>query len=96
MKMILAIVRPDRLDSIQAALDDLGISGMLVTEGYGLDSQEGFIERYRGFKCSIKMPRKLRVEIAVSNDQSSDDAINASGRQPTQDPLAMGKYLYMH
>jgi nitrogen regulatory protein PII len=76
MKMILAIVRPDCLDPIQTALEDIGISCMMVTEGHGLGGQEGFIQRYRGFQYSVKMPAKLRIEIAVSNDQS-EDAVNA-------------------
>jgi nitrogen regulatory protein P-II 2 len=72
MKMILAIVRPDRLENIQAALEDIGVSGMMVTEGHGLGAQEGPTERYRGFEYSLRMPAKIRIEIAVSDDQADD------------------------
>jgi nitrogen regulatory protein P-II 2 len=72
MKMILAMVRPDRLEPIQAALTDIGVSGMMVTEGLGLGDQEGHIERYRGFEYSIKMLAKIRIEIAVPDCQSDE------------------------
>lgn len=72
MKMILAIVRPDRLEEVKAALGDIGVSGMMVTEGRGLGNQEGYVQRYRGFEYNAKMAVKARIEIAVPDDQSAE------------------------
>ena len=76
MKMILAIVRPDRMANVRDALTNIGISGMMVTEGHGIGSQEGYVERYRGFEYSVGMLAKVRIEIAVSDDQS-DEVVEA-------------------
>jgi len=75
MKMILAILRPDRLAEIKAALLDIGVSGMLVTEGRGVGAQEGHLERYRGLEYNVD-PARLRLEVAVSDDQS-DEVVEA-------------------
>jgi nitrogen regulatory protein PII len=72
MRMILAIIRPDRLEEVKAALCELGVSGMTVTEGRGTGNEEGHIERYRGMEYKIGMLERIRVEIAVSDDQSGE------------------------
>jgi nitrogen regulatory protein PII len=68
MKMILAIVRPERLEEVKAALIDIGVSGLTVTEGRGAGSQEGYIESYRGFQYKIGLLVKIRIEVAVRDD----------------------------
>ena len=69
MKMILAILRPERLEEVQAALTDVGVAGLTVTEGRGAGTQEGHIECYRGFEYRIGMMAKVRIEVAVRDDQ---------------------------
>lgn len=90
MKMILAIVRPDRLEHIQKALNDIGVSGMMVTEGLGLGDQEGRLERYRGFEYSVKMLAKIRIEIAVP-DYQSDEVIDAIRKSAYTGSIGDGK-----
>jgi len=68
MKMILAIIRPERLEEVKAALMDLGVSGLTATEGRGAGNQEGYIECYRGFQYKIGMLVKVRIEVAVRDD----------------------------
>ena len=69
MKMILAILRPERLVEVEGALYDMGVSGLTVTEGRGAGNQEGYIECYRGFEYKIGMVVKARIEVAVRDDQ---------------------------
>lgn len=69
MKMILAILRPERLLEVEGALYDIGVSGLTVTEGRGAGNQEGYIECYRGFEYKIGMMAKSRIEVAVRDDQ---------------------------
>ena len=69
MKMILAVLRPERLTQVQNALTDIGVLGLTVTEGRGAGNQEGHIECYRGFQYKIGMIAKARIEVAVKDDQ---------------------------
>jgi nitrogen regulatory protein PII len=69
MKMILAILRPERLDEVQSALMDVGVSGLTVTEGRGAGNQEGHIECFRGFEYKVGMMAKIRIEVAVRDDR---------------------------
>jgi len=71
MKMILAILRPDRLEKVKNALMGAGVDGMMVTEGRGVGNQEGHTGRYRGFDYSVE-PVKVRLEIAVADDRSEE------------------------
>jgi nitrogen regulatory protein PII len=74
--MVLAIIRPDRLQQVKEALAGIGVSGMMVTKGQGSGSQEGYQERFRGFEYRNGMLAKLRVEIAVLDSQS-DEVVRA-------------------
>ena len=76
MKMVLAIIRPERLQEVKGALAGVGVSGMMVTEGQGSGNQAGYQERYRGFEYNIGMLAKLRIEIAVLDSQS-DEVVRA-------------------
>jgi nitrogen regulatory protein PII len=76
MKMVLAIIRPDRLQTVKEALIDIGVSGMMVTEGQGFGNQESYRERYRGLEYSSGMIAKMRIEIAVLDDQC-DEVVRA-------------------
>jgi nitrogen regulatory protein P-II 1 len=65
MKKVEAIIRPDRLQSVQDALDGLGISGLTVTEVVGCGAQRGYTEVYRGARANISLQRKVKVEAVV-------------------------------
>ncbi len=90
MKMILAIVRPDRLEEVKAALAGIGVSGMMVTEGRGVGNQEVQVQRYRGFEYNVKMPVKVSIEIAVSDDQS-DEVVEAIRKAALTGEVGDGK-----
>src|SRR5438874_13251201 len=68
MKKIEAIVRSERLQSVQDALDELGVSGLTVTEVMGCGRQKGYTEQYRGSRVNISLLPKIKVESVVPSD----------------------------
>jgi nitrogen regulatory protein PII len=76
MKLVIAIIQPHKLDSVRAALLDLGVVGMTVTEVRGYGRQKGHKEVYRGAEYTIAFVPKLKVEVAVA-DQRVDDVVAA-------------------
>lgn len=75
MKLITAIIKPHRLDDVKAALVDVGIPAMTVTEVKGFGRQGGHTETYRGAEYKVDFVPKLRLEIVVDTIQV-DDAVN--------------------
>jgi nitrogen regulatory protein P-II 2 len=65
MKLITAIIKPFKLDEVRAALSELGVSGMTVTEVKGFGRQRGHTELYRGAEYVVDFVPKARVDIAV-------------------------------
>ena len=76
MKKVEAIIRPDRLQAVQDALDLLGASGLTVTEVLGCGRQRGYTETYRGARVNISLQRKVKVEAVVA-DPSVDAVVKA-------------------
>ena len=76
MKKIEAIIRPERLQPVQDALDELGVSGLTVSEVMGCGRQKGYTEQYRGSRANISLLPKIKVESAVS-DEIVDKAVDA-------------------
>jgi nitrogen regulatory protein P-II 2 len=65
MKLITAIIKPFKLDEVRAALSELGVSGMTVTEVKGFGRQRGHTELYRGAEYVVDFVPKARLDIAV-------------------------------
>ncbi len=76
MKMINAIIKPFKLDDVREALEEIGVSGITVTEVKGFGRQKGHSELYRGAEYVIDFLPKLKLEIAVS-DEIADEVIEA-------------------
>lgn len=68
MKLIIAIIKPFKLDEVRIALSMLGIQGLTVTEVKGFGRQKGHTELYRGAEYVVDFLPKLRVEAAVADD----------------------------
>jgi nitrogen regulatory protein P-II 1 len=68
MKKIEAVIRPERLQPVQDALDELGVSGLTVSEVMGCGRQKGYTEQYRGSRANISLLPKLKVESVVPNE----------------------------
>jgi nitrogen regulatory protein P-II 1 len=82
MKKIEAIIRPERLQAVQDALDELGVSGLTVSEVVGCGRQKGYTEQYRGSRANISLLPKIKVESVVSESsvESAVDAIVGGAR----------------
>ena len=68
MKLIIAIIKPSRLDAVLDAVTEAGASGVTVTEVRGYGRQKGKTEVYRGAEYEVKLLPKVKLEIAVSTD----------------------------
>ena len=81
MKLISAIIKPFKLDDVRAALSELGVSGMTVTEVKGFGRQRGHTELYRGAEYVVDFVPKTRIEVAVKDalvDQVVEAIVNAA------------------
>jgi len=81
MKLISAIIKPFKLDDVRAALSEIGVSGMTVTEVKGFGRQRGHTELYRGAEYVVDFVPKTRIEVAVKEalvDQVTEAIINAA------------------
>ena len=70
MKLITAVVKPFRLDDIRNALAEVGVQGMTVTEVKGFGRQRGHTELYRGAEYVVDFLPKVKIEVAVTDDQA--------------------------
>ena len=68
MKLITAVIQPHKLDDVRAALGDIGIQGMTVTEARGFGRQRGHREVYRGAEYIVDFLPKAKLEIAIDDD----------------------------
>jgi nitrogen regulatory protein PII len=76
MKLIKAIVRPNKVDEVREALEELNISGMTVTEVRGHGKQKGHTAIYRGKEYNVSLLPKMEIELVVG-DEIADEAIKA-------------------
>lgn len=76
MKKVEAIIRAEQLQPVQDALDDLGVSGLTVSEVMGCGRQKGYTEQYRGSRVNISLLPKLKIE-SVIPDEVVDATIDA-------------------
>jgi len=69
MKLVTAIIKPFKMDDVRAALSDIGVQGITVTEVKGFGRQRGHTELYRGAEYVVDFLPKLKLEIAVAESQ---------------------------
>jgi nitrogen regulatory protein P-II 2 len=94
MKLIIAIIKPFKLDDVREALNRLGVSGMTVSEVKGYGRQKGHTEIYRGAEYVVNFLPKVRVEVAVASDQA-DRAIEALTNSARTGQIGDGKIFVM-
>ena len=75
MKMVVAIIRHERLQEVQDVLDECGVSGVTVTEVKGCGAQRGYTEHYRGTAVNISLRPRLKIE-AVMRDEIVDRVVD--------------------
>jgi len=90
MKLITAVLKPFKLDDVREALSDIGVSGITVTEVKGFGRQKGHTELYRGSEYVVDFLPKVKVEIAVSDDQV-DQAVDSIIKAANTGKIGDGK-----
>lgn len=90
MKLITAIIKHFKLDEVRAALSEIGVSGVTVTEVKGFGRQKGHTELYRGAEYVVDFLPKLKIETAVSNE-ILDQAIEAIQKAAHTGKIGDGK-----
>ncbi|MDR1818443.1 MAG: P-II family nitrogen regulator [Puniceicoccales bacterium] len=83
MKLIIAIIKPFKLEEVKAALADIGIEGMTVTEVKGFGRQKGHTEIYRGSEYTVDFLPKVKLEVAVDDAQLAKVVETISGAART-------------
>ncbi len=78
MKLIVAIIKPFKLDDVREALQEVGVTGITVTEVKGFGRQKGHTELYRGAEYVVDFLPKVKLEIAVTSDRV-DQVVDGSG-----------------
>jgi nitrogen regulatory protein P-II 2 len=68
MKMVMAIIKPFKLDDVREALSELGVQGITVTEVKGFGRQKGHTELYRGAEYVVDFLPKVKIELAVADE----------------------------
>ena len=90
MKMIVAIIRPSKLDQVRASLTEIGIQGMTCSEVSGFGRQKGHTEIYRGAEYSINFVPKTKLEVVVTDDQL-EPAVNTIRESVNTGKIGDGK-----
>ncbi len=90
MKLISAIIKPFKLDDVREALSEIGVQGMTVTEVKGFGRQKGHTELYRGAEYVVDFLPKVKLDVAVREDQV-DQIVEAISRAAKTGKIGDGK-----
>ena len=90
MKMVIAVIKPFKLDEVRDALTAIGVHGMTVSEVKGYGRQKGHTEIYRGAEYAVNFLPKVRIEIAVPGEQA-DRVIEGIGSAAKTGQIGDGK-----
>jgi nitrogen regulatory protein P-II 1 len=82
MKLVVAVIKPFKLDEVRSALETFGVHGMTVSEASGYGRQKGHTEVYRGAEYTVDLVPKLRLEVLVDDPDAGDvvDVITKSAQ----------------
>jgi len=97
MKMIIALIQPEKLPEVKKALFDKDVFKMTVSNVIGCGQQKGFTETYRGVIHEVNLLKKVRLEIAVNEDfvEPTIQAIIAGARTGSQGKIGDGKIFVL-
>ena len=90
MKLVIAVIKPFKLDEVRDALTAIGIHGMTVSEVKGYGRQKGHMEIYRGAEYAVNFLPKVRIEVAVATEQL-DRVVEAIGSAAKTGQIGDGK-----
>ena len=94
MKLVMAIIKPFKLDEVRQALTTLGIQGLTVSEVKGFGRQKGQTEIYRGAEYSVSFLPKVKIEVAVT-DELADAVVEAIQRAANTGRIGDGKIFVL-
>lgn len=97
MKMVVAIIRPERLEAVQAALNERDVYLMTVSDVRGCGRQRGHTEVYRGTEIQVRLLPKLKLEIAVNEAfvEATVEAVVHAARTPGGGQIGDGKIFVL-
>ena len=97
MKLVVAIIRPDKLEAVQQALNERDVYLMTVSDVRGCGRQRGYTEVYRGTEIKVRLPPKLKLEIAVTEPfvEATVEAIVHAARTPETGQVGDGKIFVL-
>jgi nitrogen regulatory protein P-II 2 len=90
VKLVIAVIKPFKLDEVRDALTAIGIHGMTVSEVKGYGRQKGHMEIYRGAEYAVNFLPKVRIEVAVATEQL-DQVVEAIGSAAKTGQIGDGK-----
>jgi nitrogen regulatory protein P-II 2 len=94
MKLVIAVIKPFKLEEVRDALTSIGIHGMTVTEVKGFGRQKGHMEIYRGAEYAVNFLPKLHIEVAVADDRLDQVVATISASAKTG-KIGDGKIMVM-
>ena len=95
MKLIIAIIKPFKVEEVKEALAGAGIEGMTVTEVKGFGRQKGHTEIYRGSEYTVDFLPKVKIEVAVSDDTAAK-AVDTIAKAAKTGKIGDGKIFISH
>jgi nitrogen regulatory protein PII len=97
MKMVVAIIRHEKLQDVQDVLDECGVSGVTVTEVKGCGAQRGYTERYRGTAVNISLRPRLKIEAVMRTEivETVVDKIASAARTGAEGEIGDGKVFVL-
>lgn len=90
MKLVVAIIKPHKLDEVKAALEAFGVQGLTVSEASGYGRQRGHTEVYRGAEYTVDLVPKVRVEVLV-DDADVEDVVEVVVKSSQTGRIGDGK-----
>ena len=94
MKLLLAVIKPFKLDEVREALTELGVQGLTASEVKGYGRQKGQTEIYRGAEYAVSFLPKVKIEIVIEDGQV-DAVVGAISRQANTGRIGDGKIFVM-
>jgi nitrogen regulatory protein P-II 2 len=94
MKLVMAIVKPFKLDAVREALMEVGIQGLTVSEAKGFGRQKGQTEIYRGAEYNVEFVPKVRIEVVIDDDEV-ERVVEAIRRSAITEKIGDGKIFVL-
>ena len=95
MKMIIAVIKPFKLEAVRSTLSELGVQGLMVSEIKGFGRQSGHTEIYRGAEYTVNFVPKLKLEIVLGDDQV-DPVVDAIAKTAQTGKIGDGKIFVLN